>query len=108
MSIKSHFELDKLRVIGRIVRKALDEMAEAARPGVTTAELNEIAANVLAKSGAESAPPKVYGFPSAVCISVNDEAIHGIPGKRILEAGDLVSSILSPRRTASLRTPLLP
>jgi methionyl aminopeptidase len=90
MSIKSHFELDKLRVIGRIVRKALDEMAEAARPGVTTAELNEIAANVLAKSGAESAPPKVYGFPAAVCISVNDEAIHGIPGDRILQTGDLV------------------
>ena len=90
MSIKSHSEFDKLRVIGKIVRKALDEMAEAARPGVTTAELNEIGAKVLAEHGAESAPPKVYGFPAAVCISVNDEAIHGIPGNLILEAGDLV------------------
>jgi methionyl aminopeptidase len=90
MSIKSHFELDKLRVIGKIVRKALDEMAEAARPGVTTGELNEIGAKVLAEHGAESAPPKVYGFPAAVCISVNDEAIHGIPGNRTLQAGDLV------------------
>src|SRR3984893_14133545 len=90
MSIKSHFELDKLRVIGKIVRKALDEMAEAARPGVTTAELDEIGSRVLAEHGAESAPPKVYGFPAAVCISVNDEAIHGIPGDRILQTGDLV------------------
>jgi methionyl aminopeptidase len=90
MSIKSHSELDKLRVIGKIVRKALDEMAEAARPGVTTAELDEIGAKVLAEHGAESAPPKVYGFPSAVCISVNDEAIHGIDGDRILQAGDLL------------------
>ena len=90
MSIKSHSELDKLRVIGKIVRKALDEMAAAARPGVTTAELDGIGAKVLAEHGAESAPPKVYGFPAAVCISVNDEAIHGIPGYRILEAGDLV------------------
>jgi methionyl aminopeptidase len=45
---------------------------------------------VLAENGAESAPPKVYGFPAATCISVNEEAIHGIPGVRMLEAGDLV------------------
>jgi methionyl aminopeptidase len=90
MSIKSHSEFDKLRMIGKIVRKALDEMSEAAHPGVTTGELDEIGANVLAEHGAESAPPKVYGFPNAICISVNDEAIHGIPGDRILQAGDLV------------------
>jgi methionyl aminopeptidase len=90
VSIKSQSEFDKLRVIGKIVRKALDEMAEAVRPGVTTAELDEIGGSVLSAHGAESAPPKVYGFPSAVCISVNDEAIHGIPGNRILQAGDLV------------------
>ena len=90
MSIKSHSEFDKLRVIGKIVRKALDEMAAASRPGVTTAELDEIGSKVLAEHGAESAPPKVYGFPAAVCICVNDEAIHGIPGDRSLQAGDLV------------------
>lgn len=90
MSIKSHAELDKLRIIGRIVRKALDEMAGAARPGVTTGELDEIGARVLAEYGAESAPPKVYGFPGSVCISVNDEAIHGIPGDRTVQTGDLV------------------
>src|SRR5947207_2946730 len=90
MSIKSHAELDKLRVIGKIVRKALDEMAGAVRPGVSTAELDGIGAKVLAEHGAESAPPRVYGFPGAVCISLNDEAIHGIPGDRRLQTGDLV------------------
>ena len=90
MSIKSSSELEKLRVIGRIVRKALDAMASAVRPGVTTGDLDRVGARVLAEHGAESAPPKVYGFPGAVCISVNDEAIHGIPGDRVLATGDLV------------------
>src|SRR5579863_8766750 len=90
MSIRSQAEFEKLRVIGRIVRRALDQTAAAVRPGVTTAELDAIGARVLAEYGAESAPPKVYGFPGALCISVNDEAIHGIPGGRMILAGDLV------------------
>jgi methionyl aminopeptidase len=90
MSIRSNSELKKLQVIGKIVRAALDEMSEAVRPGVTTGELDHVCAAVLRKHGAESAPPKVYGFPGAACISVNDEAIHGIPGKRAIEEGDLV------------------
>src|SRR5262245_19272837 len=90
MSIRSQAELEKLRVIGRIVRQALDAAAAAVRPGMTTAELDEIGARVLAAHGAESAPPKVYGFPAALCISVNEEAIHGIPGRRVIQAGDLV------------------
>src|SRR6202142_1284209 len=90
MSIRSQTQFDKLRTIGRIVRKALDKTAAAVRPGVTTGELDKIGAGVLAQSGAESAPPKVYGFPGALCISVNDEAIHGIPGDRVIQSGDLV------------------
>lgn len=90
MSIKSQAELDRLRAIGRIVREALDRTAAAVRPGVTTRELDEIGAKVLAEHGAESAPPKVYRFPGAFCISVNDEAIHGIPGDRVIAEGDLV------------------
>src|ERR1700678_1450299 len=90
MSIRSQAEFEKLRVIGRIVRQALDKTAAAIRPGITTAELDEIGAAVLAHNGAESAPPKVYGFPGALCISVNDEAIHGIPGQRAIQSGDLV------------------
>ena len=90
MSIKSQSQFDKLRAIGKIVRQALDEAAAAVRPGITTSELDAIGARVLARHGAESAPPKVYGFPAALCISVNDEAIHGIPGGRVIQAGDLV------------------
>jgi methionyl aminopeptidase len=90
MSIRSQVELEKLRVIGRIVRQALDAAAAAVRPGITTAELDEVGARTLAENGAESAPPKVYGFPGALCISVNDEAIHGIPGARVIQSGDLV------------------
>ncbi len=90
MSIRSERELAQLQAIGRIVRKALDQMAAAVRPGITTAELDDIGSRVLAANGARSAPPMVYGFPGDVCISVNEEAIHGIPGKRALCEGDLV------------------
>jgi len=90
MSIRSQAEFEKLRVIGRIVRQALDKTAAAVRPGITTGELDEIGASVLGQNGAESAPPKVYGFPGALCISVNDEAIHGIPGRRVVRSGDLI------------------
>src|SRR5262245_29479795 len=65
-------------------------MSQAVRPGISTAELDGIATRVLAEHGAEPAPSKVYGFPGTACISVNDEAIHGIPGSRILQEGDLV------------------
>ena len=90
MSIRSQAEFEKLRAIGRIVRRALDQTAAAVRPGITTRELDAIGAKVLSEHGAESAPPKVYGFPGALCISVNEEAIHGIPGERAIRSGDLV------------------
>jgi methionyl aminopeptidase len=90
MSIRNRRDFEKLRAIGRIVREALDRTAAAVRPGITTGELDQIGARVLADRGAVSAPPKVYGFPGALCISVNDEAIHGIPGDRAVQAGDLV------------------
>ena len=65
-------------------------MAACVRAGITTRELDEIGSKFMDAHGAQSAPPKVYGFPGAVCISVNDEAIHGIPGDRVLREGDLV------------------
>jgi methionyl aminopeptidase len=90
MSIKTQAELEALKRCGRIVRIALDTMAASVRPGITTAELDAIGASVLAEHGAEPSPPKVYGFPGAVCISVNEEAVHGVPGNRVLLSGDLV------------------
>jgi methionyl aminopeptidase len=90
MSITSTEQLEKLRTCGRIVAKALRAMAAQVRPGITTAELSEIGAKVLAAHGAHSSPPMVYGFPGDVCISVNDEVVHGIPSDRIIQPGDLV------------------
>jgi methionyl aminopeptidase len=90
MSITSPEQLEKLRACGRIVAKALRAMAAVVRPGVTTAELAAIGSKVLAEHGARSSPPMVYGFPGEVCISVNDEVVHGIPGGRVLQPGDLV------------------
>jgi len=90
MCIKSPADLEKLKEIGSIVRKALDVTAAAVRPGITTAELDAIGDRVLTDNGAQSSPPKVYNFPGAFCISVNDEAIHGIPGDRVIREGDLV------------------
>jgi methionyl aminopeptidase len=60
------------------------------RPGITTAELDRAAARILARHGARSAPRITYGFPGAICISVDDEVVHGIPGPRRLRAGQLV------------------
>jgi methionyl aminopeptidase len=65
-------------------------MAKEVRPGVTTAELCEIGSRVLAAHGARSSPPMVHGFPGDVCISLNDEVVHGIPSDRVLQPGDLV------------------
>jgi methionyl aminopeptidase len=90
MSITSAEQLEKLRACGRIVAEALRAMASAVCPGITTAELAEIGSRVLAENGARSSPPLVYGFPGDVCISVNDEVVHGIPGGRVLRPGDLV------------------
>lgn len=90
MSIESEQELEALRRVGRVVGLTLREMKRAVRPGITTAELDAIAAALLARHGARSAPQLVYDFPGVTCISVNDEAVHGIPGSRALKNGDLV------------------
>jgi methionyl aminopeptidase len=90
MSIDSEKDWEGLRRIGRIVRLALEAMKKRVGAGITTGELDEIGAEVLARHGARSAPRLVYDFPRSICISVNDEAVHGIPGDRILAPGDLV------------------
>ncbi|HXZ80572.1 MAG TPA: type I methionyl aminopeptidase [Terriglobales bacterium] len=90
MSITSEEELQGMRAAGVVVAKMLLAMKQAARRGVTTGELDAIGANVMREEGAKSAPVLVYGFPGSVCISVNDEAVHGIPGNRPLREGDLL------------------
>ncbi|MCF1742426.1 type I methionyl aminopeptidase [Paradevosia shaoguanensis] len=91
MIVKTEDELDKLKAIGRICAQSLEAMAAALRPGITTQELDEIGAKVLADAGARSAPQVTYDFPGATCISVNEEVAHGIPGPRVIQPGDLVN-----------------
>src|ERR1700723_604646 len=89
MSINGPEELAGMRAAGAIVRLMLRAMRDEVRAGITTAELDEVGAGVMRQHGARSAPALVYGFPGVNCISVNEEAVHGIPGKRALEPGDL-------------------
>src|SRR3954449_11529480 len=90
MSVDTPEDLEGLRRAGRAVSATLREVARRVRPGVTTAELDALAARVLARHGARSAPALVSGFPGAIGISVADEAVHGIPGPRRLRSGELV------------------
>lgn len=90
MSIERPEELRGLKAAGAVVRMVLEAMKHAVYPGVTTAELDALGAREMQKHGAHSAPALVYQFPGANCISVNEEAVHGIPGRRALKAGDLV------------------
>jgi methionyl aminopeptidase len=90
VSINGPDELEGMQAAGDVVRLMLEAMREEVRPGITTAELDDVGASVMRQHGAQSAPALVYQFPGVSCISVNDEAVHGIPGPRALEDGDLV------------------
>ncbi len=91
MSISSEKDLEGLRKIGKIVARCLQHMQAQLEPGITTGELDAIGGKFLQAHGARSAPQLTYNFPGFTCISVNEEAAHGIPGSRILKAGDLVN-----------------
>src|ERR1700678_294524 len=90
MSVDTPEELAALKAAGRVVADAIAAMERAVSPGVTTAALDAIGAAVFARAGARSGPQLDYDFPGVNCISVNDEAVHGIPGPRRLRDGDLV------------------
>jgi len=90
MSINTPEELARMRAAGAVVRRVIEAMKAQLRAGVTTAELDKVGADVMREHGAQSAPSLVYGFPGANCISINEEAVHGIPGDRKVEDGDLV------------------
>ena len=90
MSIETAKELQALRAAGRVVAETIRELSRRVRPGVTTRELDEVAARVFASHGARSGPQLDYDFPGTVCLSVDDEAVHGIPGPRRLREGQLV------------------
>ena len=98
MTITKEEELEGMKAIGRIVANTMHTMARAMEPGMTTRELDEIGRELLDREGAVSAPQSTYDFPGATCISVNEEIAHGIPGDRILAAGDMVNIDVSASR----------
>jgi methionyl aminopeptidase len=90
VSISTPEELAGMRAAGEVVRRVLEAMKREVRAGVTTAQLDEVGAKVMRECGARSAPSLVYGFPGANCISLNEEAVHGIPSDRQAKEGDLL------------------
>ncbi|MGG7178944.1 type I methionyl aminopeptidase [Clostridium paraputrificum] len=89
--IKNNHEIDLMRDAGRIVAETLLLVEEKVKPGITTAELDRIAEEFITKHGAKPSFKGLYGFPSSLCISVNEQVVHGIPGAYILKEGDIIS-----------------
>ena len=91
LTISNNAELAGIRRAGTVVKMALDVMRKAVRPGLTTKDLDDLCADVFERHGSRSGPQLVYGFPGSACISINDEAVHGIPqATRTINEGDLV------------------
>ena len=91
ITIKSASELVKMQAAGKVVGETLKLLSENVRPGVTTGYLDKLAHEYILSCGAKPSFLGYAGYPGSVCISVNDQVIHGIPGKRILKDGDIVS-----------------
>lgn len=91
MTIGNEDDLDKLKAAGRLVARTLKAMGESLEPGITTRELDQIGRRILEAEGARSAPELTYNFPGATCISVGPDVAHGIPGDRVVQAGDLIN-----------------
>lgn len=91
LAVKTPAQIECMRAAGAVVAAALDEMITAVQPGVSTGDLDAIAARVIRAAGATPSFLGYHGFPATICASVNDEIVHGIPGDRVLHEGDLVS-----------------
>jgi methionyl aminopeptidase len=89
--IKSPEEVAIMRKAGKVVATTLRKLAEEVKPGVTTGHLDSVAVSELKKYGAKASFKGYRGFPASLCVSVNDEIVHGIPGERQLSEGDIVS-----------------
>jgi methionyl aminopeptidase len=89
--LKSRREIDLMRRGGRICAKALELVGNMTRPGITTADIDREVEKLIVGEGGRPAFKGYRGFPNSACVSVNEELVHGIPGKRRLEEGDIVS-----------------
>jgi methionyl aminopeptidase len=91
LEIKTPAQIALMREAGLVVGETLELLREAVTPGITTADLDAIAEEHIRARGATPNFLNYHGFPATICTSVNDEVVHGIPGPRVLEAGDLIS-----------------
>ncbi len=91
VELKTREEIEKIKKSGKILRQALELVKSKVKVGITTGELDKIAEEFIRSKGAIPACKGYEGFPGTMCISVNDEVVHGIPGKRKLKEGDVVS-----------------
>src|SRR5688500_855874 len=91
MQIFSTAERDSFRKGGNILRECLAMLAPLAVPGISTGELDRIAEQFIRDHGAKPAFKGYNGYPATLCTSVNEECVHGIPGKRVLKDGDIIS-----------------
>lgn len=91
MYIKSDRELEIMRAAGKIVAETLEKLKEVIEPGITTKELDRIAERFIRDNKGIPAFLGYNGYPASICASVNEEVVHGIPGKRVLKDGDIVS-----------------
>ena len=89
--LKSPREITQMRGAGWVVAAVLEEVGKKVRPGITTAELDDIAVSEVKKRGAEASFKGYRGFPASICTSVNEEVVHGIPGSRVLQEGEIIS-----------------
>jgi methionyl aminopeptidase len=96
VSIETPEEQAGMERVGALVASVIAELRAAVAPGVTTGALDELAARALRRAGARSAPAELVGFPGAICISVNEEVVHGVPGGRVLRTGDVVTLDVTP------------
>jgi methionyl aminopeptidase len=91
INLKTKHEIELMREAGRLLASVLPPLQAACEPGVRTIELDRIADKLIRAGGATPGFLGYHGFPNSMCVSINDEAVHGIPGNRKIAAGDLVS-----------------
>ncbi len=91
ISCKTKGEVELMRKAGEAVGKTIEELSKHVRPGITALELDKIAEEYILSQGCTPAFKGLYGFPGSICISFNEEVVHGIPGKRVLKEGDIIS-----------------
>lgn len=89
--IKKDTEIEYMRRAGKVVSNTLAKLQEVVKPGITTAELDRLAEDMILRQGARPSFKGYHGFPASICASVNNEVVHGIPDTRVLMEGDIIS-----------------